>query len=605
MPPAVCPGPDQLSAFVLGKLPDAAMQQLTAHTAGCARCQRELQARDAAADALILQIRRPRRAEATLEEPAMTRILRQAEVLTPQMSSESPPLGLAPAQASDELGRLGPYRVLRLIGVGGMGMVFEAEDPQLGRRVALKVMNPPRAGETAPRRRFLHEARAMGALSHDNIVPIYQAGEENGVLYLAMPILEGETLESRLERECRGEVTSPLPPAEALRIGREIAEGLAAAHATGLVHRDIKPANIWLEAGRDRVKILDFGLSRALESDVRLTQTGNVIGTPEYMSPEQAHCQPGDARSDLFSLGCVLYTAFTGVSPFHRDTEYSSLLAVATETPPSPRSLNGDVPPAAEELILQLMAKEPEQRPASARAVADTLAALLETPRPVEPSARPRRWIAWTAGAVLLAGVAGAAVVFAPQLLNVLKKSDMSATPSSEKAAAVTALGLPPGPVDEAFCKAVAALPPEKQLDAVSAKLKELNPGFDGWLNPTKDDAGAISRIEFTTDEVTNISPVRALPALTALHCTGSAPGKGKLTDLSQLHGLKLNILWITDNPVRDLSPLRDLPLRRLRVDVHPDLDLTPLREMKSLRYINEKQAGEFWAEHPPMSKPK
>ena len=158
---------------------------------------------------------------------------------------------------------------------------------------------------------------------------------------------------------------------EVLRIGREIAELLHAAHARGLIHRDVKPSNVWLDAGGDRVKILDFGLALALELDVRLTLTGGVPGTPEFMSPEQANGKPVDARSDLFSLGCVLYLLCTGVSPFRRASEFDTMLAVTEHAPPSPRNLDPSLPAAAAELVVKLLAKEPDQRPSSARAVAD------------------------------------------------------------------------------------------------------------------------------------------------------------------------------------------------------------------------------------------
>ena len=294
-------------------------------------------------------------------------------------------------------------------------MVYQGEDPHLRRRIALKVMTPSLAESDGPRQRFLREARAMAALTHDHIVPIYHVGEERGVLYLAMPFLEGETLESRLKRVGPPPARTALPLAEVLRIGREIADGLEAAHAHGLIHRDVKPSNVWLEAGSDRVKILDFGLSRALQSDDRLTRTGYVLGTPEFMSPEQANGRPSDARADLFSLGCVLYLLCTGTSPFKRDGEFDTMLAVARDEPPSPRNLNPALPAATADLILHLLAKDPDRRPRSARAAADALEAL---GRPSAGPARPprpwRRRTAWVAAAVAGVAVAAAlAVAFA------------------------------------------------------------------------------------------------------------------------------------------------------------------------------------------------
>jgi serine/threonine protein kinase len=297
---------------------------------------------------------------------------------------------LAPPQAPDELGRLGPYRVLGILGSGGMGVVFRAEDPHLHRPVALKAILPALAESAGARTRFLREARAAAAIDHDHVVTIYQVGEDRGIPYLAMPLLQGETMEARLLRE------KNLPVAEVVRIGREVAEGLAAAHACGLIHRDIKPGNIWLEqvaapapgrqsVGVSRVKLLDFGLALAAETDTRLTQSGAVVGTPGYLAPEQTRGGPPDPRSDLFSLGCVLYRACTGALPFQGRDALATLAALATETPRPARDLNPEVPPALSALVARLLAKDPAGRPASALAVVEALAAV-ETRRAPGPA---------------------------------------------------------------------------------------------------------------------------------------------------------------------------------------------------------------------------
>jgi serine/threonine protein kinase len=274
---------------------------------------------------------------------------------------------LAPPQQPGELGRLGPYRVLRVLGRGGMGIVFEAEDINLARPVALKVLRPEISSTSDGRTRFHREAQAAAALQHDHIVTVFHFGEERGVLYLALQLLVGETLEDRLQRQPR------LSLQTILRLGREIADGLSAAHALHLIHRDIKPSNIWLEAGRDRVKILDFGLARAKGDDARITQTGAVMGTPAYMSPEQARGQPVGPRGDLFSLGCVLYRLCTGEAPFGREDTLATLSALALEEPPLVKELNPEVPPGLSKLIDRLLAKEPADRPASAGEVVDAL----------------------------------------------------------------------------------------------------------------------------------------------------------------------------------------------------------------------------------------
>jgi serine/threonine protein kinase len=291
---------------------------------------------------------------------------------------------LAPAQQPDEIGRLGMYRVLRVLGAGGMGVVFHAEDIALQRPVALKAMLPALAATPANRERFLREARAAAAIEHDHIVTIHQVGEENGVPFMAMQLLRGESLEAHLQRE------GVLPPAEVLRIGRETAEGLAAAAERGLVHRDIKPANIWLEGERRRVKILDFGLARGTSDNAHLTQQGVIIGTPAYMAPEQCGGKGLDARCDLFSLGCVLYRVSTGALPFIGEDTVSTLLAVATQQPRDPRALNPAMPASLSRIILRLLAKDPAKRYASAREVSEALTAVECDPVPgAAPIATP------------------------------------------------------------------------------------------------------------------------------------------------------------------------------------------------------------------------
>jgi serine/threonine protein kinase len=295
------------------------------------------------------------------------------------------PAFLAPPEAPDEIGRLGPYRVLEVVGSGGMGVVYRAEDIHLQRLVALKVMLPALAASPVARERFLREARAAAGIQHDHIVPIYQISEVQvppigAVPYLAMPFLQGEPLDARLRRAREGGPTG-LPLGEVVYIGRQIAEGLAAIHERGLIHRDIKPANVWLEtlAGdpgggpRCRVKILDFGLAREVGGDAQLTQADTIVGSPAYMAPEQATRQPLDARADLFSLGCVLYLLCTGELAFQGNDALTTLLAITSTTPPAPRERAPTVPAALSNLVMRLLAKKPDDRPGSARAVVEEL----------------------------------------------------------------------------------------------------------------------------------------------------------------------------------------------------------------------------------------
>ncbi len=305
--------------------------------------------------------------------------------------------------AADELGRVGGYRVLKRLGAGGMGLVFQAEDTQLRRMVALKVMQPRLAADPVARQRFLQEARAAAALRHDGIVTIHQVGEDGGLPFLAMELLPGETLESRLQR------SDPLPLAESVRIGREIADALAAAHSQGVVHRDIKPANIWLDAGAGgRVKILDFGLARCIESgdDAQLTHSGVIVGTPAYMSPEQARALKVDRRTDLFSLGVLLYRLCTGEMPFEGNDALSTMLAVTTQQPRPPHSAAPEVPRQLSDLVMKLLSKSPSERPESAQHVVEVLAGLETAParKPAwlsrQAAADSRRRMRWMIGAV-------------------------------------------------------------------------------------------------------------------------------------------------------------------------------------------------------------
>ncbi len=271
-------------------------------------------------------------------------------------------------QTPSEIGRLGKYRVLKVLGRGGMGTVFMAEDTMLHRIVALKVILKAIAKKAVARDRFLREARATAAIEHDHIVTIYEVNEANDVPYLAMQFLKGMTLEDWL----KAGKTLNIP--QIMRVGKEIAKALAAAHASQLIHRDIKPSNIWLDAAnKGRVKILDFGLARPTNEETHLTQEGMILGTPAYMSPEQARGQAIDARCDLFSLGCVLYRICAGKLPFSGSDPMSMLLAITSDEPAPFEPIHADLPPAFKTLVMKLLAKKPEDRPASAKEVVQTI----------------------------------------------------------------------------------------------------------------------------------------------------------------------------------------------------------------------------------------
>jgi serine/threonine protein kinase len=281
-------------------------------------------------------------------------------------SDEEPLTFLAPPTRPDSLGRLGHYEVLQVLGRGGFGIVFRAFDEMLQRVVALKVMAPHLAATSPARKRFLREARSSAQVRHENVVQVYEVAEQP-LPYLAMEFIPGETLQQKLDR------VGPLDVPEVLRIGRQIAEGLAAAHATDLIHRDIKPGNVLLEGGHHKVKISDFGLARAAD-DASISQSGIIAGTPMYMAPEQAQGQTLDQRADLFSLGSVLYQMVAGRPPFRANTTVAVLKRVAEDKPRAIREIIPETPQWLCDIIAKLHVKDPDDRYQSAREVADVLA---------------------------------------------------------------------------------------------------------------------------------------------------------------------------------------------------------------------------------------
>jgi hypothetical protein len=286
---------------------------------------------------------------------------------------------LAPSHEPGSLGRLDHYEVLAVVGSGGMGVVLKARDTSLQRVVAIKMLAPQLAASGTARKRFVREAQAAAAVRDEHVVSIYAVQGTGPAPYLVMEYIDGVTLEERIKR--RG----PVELKELLRIGLQIAEGLAAAHKHGLVHRDVKPTNILLENGVERVKITDFGLARAVD-DASLTQSGVIAGTPSFMSPEQAEGRQIDQRSDLFSLGSVLYAMCTGHAPFRAPTTMAVLKRVCEDSPRPIREINPDIPGWLSDIVAQLHAKRPEDRFQSAKEVAELLGGrLAQLQQPVTP----------------------------------------------------------------------------------------------------------------------------------------------------------------------------------------------------------------------------
>jgi serine/threonine protein kinase len=411
-PTTACPSAVEMSNLVLRPLQDSEVDKLACHLEQCSACARQAEL-ILNGDPMEAAMRETAGALDTAQMPDARELVERLKKLvvpgalgrdTRAATPASPNDGtqcwaaddavesldfLRPPQQPDELGRLGQYRLLKKLGAGGMGIVFLAEDALLHRKVALKMMLPQFVAKPGAKERFLREARAAASIEHDHIVPIFQVGEDNGTPFLAMQFLKGEPLDACLAREGR------LPVAEALRIARGMAEGLAAAHANNLIHRDIKPSNVWLEARTDginvgspapsRVRLLDFGLARTVDDTSQLTQAGQIIGTPAFMAPEQARGDQVDGRADLFSLGCVLYGMLTGQAPFRGTNTLSLLTALVLETPQTPTVVNFDIPKEVSDLTMRLLSKDLADRPESAAAVATAIVALQEgkgSPRP-------------------------------------------------------------------------------------------------------------------------------------------------------------------------------------------------------------------------------
>lgn len=411
-----CPPAEELRQLLEGSLSTEQQQQCTQHMDTCACCQAKLEGLATGGADLSRVVEHLHEAQPEANSaywPALQALKANfTETVVPQAAERvrSGSLDfLQPASDSAYLGRLAHFDVMRVIGRGGMGMVLEAFDSRLQRHVALKVLDPELAGDEIARQRFCREARAAASITHENVVAVHQvekSGDE-GLPYLVMQLIVGESLEQRLTRE------KQLPLREIVRIGMQAAQGLAAAHAQGLIHRDIKPGNILLESSQDRVKLTDFGLARAAE-DVKLTRTGFVSGTPLYMAPEQAMGEESDARSDLFSLGAVLYEMSAGHPPFSGNSALAILKQISEVEPRPLRELNPAIPEWLAATIDRLLAKRPADRIQSAPHLAELLEfqwALLKTtsedvPTVCQIEERKRtlrnRWIVVAVGATFL-----------------------------------------------------------------------------------------------------------------------------------------------------------------------------------------------------------
>ncbi|MFF9011612.1 serine/threonine-protein kinase [Streptomyces sp. NPDC014870] len=314
--------------------------------------------------------------------------------------------GLPAGRESGLVGKqIADYRVEAEIGRGGMAVVYRALDLRLDRTVALKLLAPELARNDTFRKRFAHESRVAAAIDHPNIVPVFEAGETEGVLYIAMRFVAGQDLRALLDRE------GPLPTVKAGRIAVQVASALDAAHAHELVHRDVKPGNILVAEGTDRdhpehVYLTDFGLTKKSLSLTGLTTVGQFVGTLDYVAPEQISGKPVDGRCDVYSLACVVYETLTGVPPFRRDDDMALLWAHQYDPPPPPSTERPELSEAADQVLAKALAKVPEERYGTCLEFVAALRAALERgapgpgpgpdegggPKPPPPPPEPPAW---------------------------------------------------------------------------------------------------------------------------------------------------------------------------------------------------------------------
>ena len=457
---------------------------------------------------------------------------------------------------------LGHFDVLETLGRGGCGVVVKAFDRKLLRHVAVKMMAPGLAATSAARKRFRREARAAAAVRHENVVQIY-AVEEYPTPHLVMEYVPGPSLHVLLRE--RG----PLDAGEVARVGAQVARGLAAAHARGLVHRDVKPANILVEAaaGVSRVKLTDFGIARAAD-DASLTQSGTVVGTPLYMSPEQARGGAIDPRSDLFSLGSVLYEMASGRPSFRAGSSMAVLRRVADDDPRPVREVAPETPAWLAAIVARLQAKRPADRFQTATEVAELLEACLAqhgrggaVRLPAGPSRRRLAGRVAFSVALLSAGLAlatGRLATTAPPV------------PDS------------PVPADRPAATPVEAEVPPPTAEEVVAELRQRNPSFAGDVK-MKLESGRCVELKVTNCAgLVDIAPVRRLRHLQAF-----SAGNTRIADLSPLAGLPLRSIWLmNDVALSDLGPLRGMPLESLVMWGFAGDDLSPLSGLP-LKFLN------------------
>ncbi len=466
------------------------------------------------------------------------------------------------------------YEILRELGRGGMGAVYEARQLALQRTVALKILPPHLASEEGFVARFQSEAIAAANVNHANIVQVFTAGESEGIEYIAMEFIEGETIQQRLKRLGR------LPLTEALDIAYHVAAALDHAWQTAqLIHRDVKPDNIFL-AQNGTVKLGDFGLAKILrEGATSATVTGLVLGSAHFMSPEQARGQRDlDARTDIYSLGCTLHYMMTGRTVFEGPDFMSVMYKHVNETPAPLHTLLPHCPAGVNRLLTRMIAKEREARPPSHAELVGEILHVREEARVWEhsdesqrrrmardePARKNSRWVvALTLGAAL---VVGGSYLYATRM---------------ERPARPAASALLADPSDRRdFLRRVEKLPVEERIERVMATLQEANPNFAGKKEDYRVVDGEITELTLSSVGLENIWPLCALEHLRVLNLAGdpAARRRGALADLAPLAELRLEELDVSWTAVEDLAPLAKMPLKILRAANTRVRSVTPLQ---------------------------
>jgi serine/threonine protein kinase len=491
----------------------------------------------------------------------------------------------------DGLGRIGHFEVLQVLGQGGFGIVFRAFDDMLHRVVAVKVLSPQMAATSPARKRFLREARSSAPVRHENVVQVYEVGEQP-LPYIAMEFIPGETLQQRLDR------VGPVEPAEVVRVGRQIAEALAAAHATDLIHRDIKPGNILLEGGSQRVKITDFGLARAAD-DASISQSGLIAGTPMYMAPEQAKGEKLDQRADLFSLGSVLYQMASGRPPFRANSTVAVLKRVAEDTPRDIREVIPETPQWLCDIIAKLHAKNPNERFQSAREVADVLADCEAQLKPsaklkdysripcgkARPSGR-RKWVA--VAAILLIAVIAFAVTESTGVTHLFRGKQVMTEPIKPRGdppQVVPEEQTPPTDPDRRAAEYVLSI---GGIVKVNGQDQEVKAGADLPREPFRLTAASLYNNQVTDAGLVCFKDCEGLTKLELLGTSVSDAGLAHFKDRKDLEHLALSSSTFTDAGLAHFGGCKNLRVLYLHNTQVTDPGLASLlKGCEKLEWLN------------------